>query len=265
MSARHLAAAALLLLAAPGAVRAQTMLDQEQRLIEIHSLLVALPAAQAPGALAPGQASLGVELITIPTIDGTTGGKVQLTASDHTRAFPRPRAALGLALPLGLRGAVGLAYIPPLELNGVSSHLVGGEAGVAWVEGPLAVGLRGQAVYARSRSPVTEPATRDTLRTTVLGGDLAAGWTFAAGALRLTPWAAAGVTRVDGRFTVESDGVVLTRAATGPSLSLGLRAAGWRDLEAAAELVDHPGRLRHLVFRVGWTPNAPWLGGAGPQ
>ena len=42
------------LLFAAGAARAQVMLDQEQRLIEIHSLLIALQPGNAPGAYAPG-------------------------------------------------------------------------------------------------------------------------------------------------------------------------------------------------------------------
>ena len=37
-----------------GAARAQTMLDQEQRLIEIHSLLIALQPGNAPGAYRAG-------------------------------------------------------------------------------------------------------------------------------------------------------------------------------------------------------------------
>jgi len=41
-------------------------------------------------------AFLMAEFIGIPYIDGTTGGKVQITASDRTRIFPRPRIALGL-------------------------------------------------------------------------------------------------------------------------------------------------------------------------
>lgn len=246
--------AAALLSLAPAAAPAQTMLDQEERLVELHSLLVSLPAAQAPGALAPWQASLGLEVITIPDIDGTTGGKVQITASDRTRAFPRPRLALGLPLAGDWRAFAGVAYIPPVEVNGVSSHLGAVEGGVAFAPGPLAVALRGQAVYATSRSPVTEPATRDTLRTTVLGADLSAGWSLEAGPARLTPYAGVGLVRTDGRFRVTSDGALLTSGDTRPVLSLGLRAAGWRDLEAVAELVDHPARLRHFTFRLGWTP-----------
>jgi len=248
------AAVALLLLAGAGAARAQTMLDQEERLVALHSLLVSLPATQAPGALAPWQASLGLEVITIPTIDGTTGGKVQITASDRTRAFPRPRLALGLPLAGDWRAFAGAAYIPPLEVNGVSSHLGAVEGGVAWAPGPLAVALRGQAVYATSKSPVTEPDTRDTLRTSVLGADLSAGWTLAVGPAHLTPYAGVGLARTDGRFRVTSDGALLRSQETRPVLSLGLRVAGWRDVEAVAELVDHPGRLRHATFRVAWTP-----------
>ena len=78
------------------AAQAQTTLDQEQRLIEIHSLLVDVPSSTAPGAYRPGEVSLGLEVIGIPPITGQTGGTVQRTASDHTPLFPRPRLAVGL-------------------------------------------------------------------------------------------------------------------------------------------------------------------------
>jgi len=84
---------------AAGAARAQTMLDQEERLIEIHSLLIALQPGNAPGAYRAGELSLGLELIVIPPIDGITGGKRQITASDQTPVFPRPRLAIGLPAP----------------------------------------------------------------------------------------------------------------------------------------------------------------------
>jgi len=61
---------------AAGSARAQTVLDQQQRLIEIHSLLLALQPDNAPGAYRPGEISLGVEVIGIPTITGQTGGKI---------------------------------------------------------------------------------------------------------------------------------------------------------------------------------------------
>lgn len=255
---RAAALAAALAALAGGPARAQTMLDQEERLIELHSLLVALPSAQAPGALAPWQASLGLEVITIPTIDGTTGGKVQITASDRTGAFPRPRLQLGLPLGAAWRAFAGLAYIPPLEVNGVSSHLGGLEAGLAWVPGALAVAVRGQLVHAVSESPVTDPATRDTLTTDVVGAELAVGYTLDVGPVRLTPWAGLGAVRTDGLFRVASDGAELTSAATTAALTVGLRCVALRELELVAELVDYPDRLRHATFKVAW---APALGG----
>jgi len=244
----------LLLALLPRPATAQTMLDQEERLVELHSLLVALPAAQAPGALAPWQASLGLEVIAIPTIDGTTGGKDQITASDQTSAFPRLRAALGLPLGGAWRAFAGLGYIPPLEVNQVSSHLGALEGGVAWAPGAISVALRGQAVRAVSTSPVTDPATRDTLYTTVLGADLSVGYGLQAGPVRLTPYASAGAVWVDGLFRVSSDGNELTSETTRPALGLGLRAGGWHALEAVIELVDYPERLRTFTFKVAWTP-----------
>jgi len=233
---------------------AQTMIEQEERLVELHSLLVALPAAQAPGALAPWQASLGLEVIAIPTIDGTTGGNEQITASDQTAAFPRLRAALGLPLGDGWRAFAGLGYIPPLEVNGVESHLGALEGGLAWAPGALAVALRGQAVRAVSTSPVTSPATRDTLYTTVLGADVSVGYGLEAGPVRLTPYASAGAVLVDGRFRVSSDGNEVASETTRATLGLGLR-AGWHALEAVIELVDYPERLRTFTCKVAWTPH----------
>ncbi len=252
MSAR--AAAAALLLGLAGAARAQTMLDQEQRLIEIHSLLVALPALEAPGALARWQARVGAEVITIPVIDGTTGGKVQLTASDQARAFPRLRAALGLPLGGDLRGFAGLGYVPPLEVNRVSSNMLGLEAGAAWTRGALAAGLRVHGEWATSKSPVTDPATRDQLVTRIGGADLSAAWRFELGPVGVTPYASAGVARIDGTFTVTSDGHVLTSANTDLALSAGVRLHALDRLEVVAELVAWPGVMVHPGFSVAWTP-----------
>jgi hypothetical protein len=238
----------------PATARAQTMIDQEERLVELHSLLMALPAVQAPGALAPWQASLGLEVLAIPTIDGTTGGNEQITASDRAAAFPRLRLALGLPLGGAFRAFAGVGYIPPVEVNGITCHLGGLEAGLAWTAGALAVALRGQAVRAVAESPVTSPATRDTLHTTVLGAELSVGYGLDAGPVRLTPYASVGGVWVDGLFRVTSDGNEIRSESTRPALGLGLRAGGWHALEAVVELVDYPERLRTFAVKLAWAP-----------
>jgi len=252
---RARAALSLLLLGLGGAARAQTMLDQEQRLIEIHSLLVALPALEAPGALAPWQARFGLEIITIPEIDGTTGGKVQLTASDFASAFPRLRAGVGLPLSGDWRAWTGLGCIPPVEVNQVSSHMLGLEAGAAWTHGPFATGLRLHGEWADSKSPVTDPATRDQLTTWIGGADLSAAWRFELGPVGLTPYASVGVARVDGTFTVTSDGHQLTSTTTDLALSAGLRLLALGQLEVVAELIAWPGVLIHPGFSISWAPS----------
>jgi hypothetical protein len=236
----------LLAATAAGPASAQTMLDQEQRLIEIHSLLLALSPVQAPGALGPGQLSLGLELIGIPYIDGTTGGKVQITASDRTRVFPRPRVALGLPAPEDFHTFVGLSYIPPIAINGVSTNCIALEGGIAWVPGSLAVGLRAHGLYALSKSPVTDPSTKDTLETWEFGGDLSSGYRFDLGPVSLTPYAGLGVVSLDGRFTVTSDAVVLTSQYTGLSLEAGLRLLMFKNWNIVAEVDAYPGRLVHM-------------------
>lgn len=246
----------LLLLAWAAPARAQTMLDQEERLIEIHSLLVALPPLAPPAPYRAGEGSLGLEVVAIPTIDGTTGGKRQITASDRTRAFPRPRLALGLPAPEGFRAFAGIGYIPPIAINGVSSHLGALEAGIAWAPAALSVGVRGHAVYATSLAPVTDPATRDTLRTFEGGADASAGYRLDLGrGWSATPYGGVGVARVVGDFRVTSDGVKLSSRTTDLSLTAGVRLFGGPRLEAVAELVAFPGRLVHPSFRVGWVPD----------
>ncbi len=240
------------LAAAPA--RAQTMLDQEQRLIELHSLLVSLPPANPPGALGAGELSLGVELITIPTIDGQTGGKRQLTASDRTPAFPRLRAALALPAPDGFRASVGLGFIPPLEIAQVQSLFGGVEGEFAWVPGPLALGVQAHFLAAHSTSPVTDPNFRDTLDDWEAGASLGAGYAFELGFASVTPFASAGLARVSGDFKVTSDGYVLSSRTWDALLTGGVRVLLKQRIEAAAELVAIPGRMVHPSFRVAWVP-----------
>lgn len=251
MRRAHLAAALLAALAA-SAARAQTLLDQEERLIDIHSLLLDLPPLQAPGALAPGHVGLGLEVITIPDIDGTTGNKRQITASDRTPLFPRPRVMVGLPAPRGFGAFAGVSYIPPVAIREVSTHYGAAEAGLAWTPGRLRAGVRGHLLYASSRSPVTDAATRDTLETWEYGGDLSAGARLPLAVGILEPYAGAGVVSLRGRFRVTSDGYVLRSRYTGASLHAGLRFLFRERWEGVAELDAYPSRLAHAVFRVGY-------------
>jgi hypothetical protein len=246
------AALALLLAALAGSAGAQTMLDQQQRLIDIHDLLLDLPPVEAPGGLRAGQVTLGMELIGIPLIDGTTGSKTQITASDRTRVFPRPRVAVGLPAPEGWKAFVGFSYIPPVRINEVSTNYGAAEAGIAYAPGDLAAGLRVHGVYAWSESPVTDPNTRDTLRTYGVGADLSSGYRFTVGPGSVTPYGSVGVSYLNGRFRVTSDGVVLTSNDTVPTLVAGVRLLLWERWEAVAELEVVPARLVHPNFRIAY-------------
>ena len=253
MSARGRVAAAARTIAAAPAAMAQTMLDQQQRLIDIHSLLLDLPPLQAPGALEPWTLDLSLEGVTIPVIDGTTGSKVQITASDHTRLFPRPRAALGLPAPRRFRAFVGLSYIPPIRIREVAVNALAAEAGMAWVPGAFRLGLRLHGTIASSDAPVTDPTTRDTLETQSWGADLSAGGRFAASSrLQLEPYAGAGFVAQHGRFRVTSDGNVITSDFTGAALHAGIRALWGRRWEAVTEVSGYPDRLVHVDVRLGY-------------
>jgi len=243
--------ALFLMLVATGA-SAQTMIDQEKRLIDIHSLLMVLQP-EAPGAYAPWQLGAGLEVITIPPIDGTTGGRRQMTASDHTPLFPRPRLALGLPAPADFRAWAGLAYIPPIALREVSAHLGALELGMAWDGGgPVSAGVRVYGVLAEAKSPVTDPSTRDTLDTTLFGADVSGAYRFDLGRVTLTPFAGVGVTHVAGDFHVTSDDALVTSRSTVPGLDAGVRFVMLPGIAAVAEWVVFPGRLVHPVFSISW-------------
>ena len=246
---------ACLIVAAAGAARAQTMLDQEQRLIEVHSLLVDMGALNAPGAYRERDLSLGLEVIVIPGIDGTTGGKRQITASDRTPVFPRLRLALGLPAPEGFRASVGIAYIPPIRLRDVSSHFAELEGEMAYAPGPLALGLRGHVLVARSMSPVTEPTVRDTLDNFEFGANAAAGYRLDFQPGSVTPYASIGITRTVGIFRVTSDAYELSSRTTNPVFAGGMRFLASQRFEVVAELAAFPGRLVHPSFRVAWMPD----------
>ncbi len=253
MSGRaRLVVAVLAVVAAPFA-RAQTMLDQEERLIDIHSLLLDLPPLQAPGALEWRRLDVSLEVVSIPEIDGTTGTKVQITASDRTRLFPRPRVALGLPAPEGFRAFAGLSYIPPVPIRDVTTNALAGEAGIAWVPGTFRLGVRVHGTLATSTAPVTDPATRDTLETQEWGADLSAGGSFAASSrLRLEPYAGGGFVALHGRFRVASDGNVITSDYAGPAWHAGLRALFAARWELVTEVDGYPDRLVHTDVRLGY-------------
>ena len=247
-----------LLMCAAGSARGQTLLGQEQRLIDIHALLLDLPPVDAPGTYRAGQLGVGVEAIGVPPIDGSTGTpgvqgfKRQFTASDRTPVFPRPRVTLGLPAPQSYRAFVGVSYVPPVEVSSVSLHYIGGEAGFAYVPGPLTVGLRAHVLYAQSETPVTDPVLRDRLRVAEFGGDVSAGYLLELGELGVTPYGGVGVSRSHGNFRVTSDGVTLTSDDTAAALHAGVRLLFGARWLGVAEVDAYPGRLVHPNFRVAY-------------
>ena len=110
----------LALLAAPLLARGQTMLDQEQRLIDIHCLLLDLPAVQAPGAF--GGPSRGV-IGYAESNDGITWVKVpqpgpngEALSTGATGEFD----SVGLTTPsVFVDGAFWLMYYAGFDANGV--------------------------------------------------------------------------------------------------------------------------------------------------
>jgi hypothetical protein len=193
-----------------------------------------------------------VEAVLIPHVDGTVGFKHERTASDHTPVFPRPRVMLGLPAPAGLRAFVGLSYLPPLSVGGVSTHYGAVEAGVGYAPGALRLGARAHALFATAHAPVTEPTTKDVLETREAGADLSVGLHLGRKGLELTPYAGAGVVSLAGRFRVTVDGTVLRSTRTTAALDAGARLLVGSRWEVVTELDTYPGRLTHAGFRLGY-------------
>jgi hypothetical protein len=251
-------ALALLALAAAVPARGQDVVSREQRLVDIHALLLDLPRIEAPGALTPGQLDLSAELTAIPPISGDVGPKREITASDHARLFPRARLALGLPAPSGFRAFVGVAYIPPLEINRVSVNSLAAEAGLAWIGGPVRIELRGHGVWARALSPVSAPSVRDRLNVADGGWDLSAGWELRARRLSLTPYATAGQVWTRGDFRSSVDGGTVHSRRTSAALGAGARLLFRDHWEGAVEYSAYPDRLWGPRFRVGYVARLPW-------
>jgi len=239
-------------LLAPRLAGAANPVEQEHRLIDEHSLLLDLPAMQAPAALSPWAIDASLEAVFIPHIDGRVADKVELTASDHTPVFPRPRIMIGLPAPAGLRAFAGVSYIPPVTVSQVSTHYIAGEVGLGLAPGLLRLGVRGHALYATTRSPVTEPSTRDVLETREVGAELSVGVHLGRGALAVEPYASAGAVSLAGRFRVTVDGAVLRSVYNGPSFAGGVRLLVRKRLEVVTELDAYPGRLTHAAVRFGY-------------
>ena len=241
-----------LLLCAAGPARAQTMLDQQQRLMDIHALLLDLPPVDAPAALRPGALSLGVEIIGVPPIDGTTGNKKQITASDQTPLFPRPRVALGLPAPANFRAFVGLAYVPPIQLGNIKVNYIAGEGGFGYAPGALQVGLRAHVYRAITQSPVTDPVITDTFRVTGYGGELSGAYRLQLDALEVTPYGGIGVVRTNSDFRVTTDDVLLTSSDTSAAVNGGVRLVLGRRWLGVVEVDLYPGRLVHPNIRLAY-------------
>ncbi len=233
---------------------------RERRLVDIHALLLDLPALGAPGALAPGQLDLGVEVTGIPAISGDVGAadKRELTASDHARLYPRPRVALGLPAPPGFRAFAGAAYIPPVEISSITVNSLGAEAGMAWVGGPLHLGVRVHGVLAHALSPVSSPHVRDRLNVVEGGWDLRAGYALRLGKLALTPYAGVGQVWTKGDYRSSVDGGTVHSTHTVAALEAGARVLFHDHWEGALEYSVYPGRLWNPRVRVGYVVNLGW-------
>jgi hypothetical protein len=251
------AAAVLGLLAALPA-RAQDVLEEEQHLVDIHALLLDLAPIQAPGALASGELDLGVEVTGIPPISGDVGPTREITASDHARLYPRPRLALGLPAPRGFRAFVGAGYIPPIEINQITVHSLGIEAGMAWASGRLRLGLAGHAAFAHALSPVSSPDVQDRLDVTEGGWDARAGYELRLRKLAVTPYAGGGQVWTKGDYRSSVDGGTVHSTQGGPAFYAGARLLFHDHWEGVLEYSVYPDHLWNPRVRLGYVVNLGW-------
>ena len=233
------------------------MLDQEQRLIEIHSLLVALPALQAPGALAP-LAGRGSAWRSSPSRSSTAPPAARPSSPPPTSPAP----SRGCARRWACRWAAPGAPSPGWATSRPSRSTRSAPTCSAWRPAPAwsARPVRGRASACTAsgptrRSPVTDPATRDQLVTRIGGADLSAAWR-----LRARPRRAHALRRPRRR----PGGRHLHRHQRRPPADQhhhrprALRghppAGASGQLEVVAELIAWPGVLVHPGFSLAWVP-----------
>jgi hypothetical protein len=241
------------LLAAPGLARAQTTLtDNEHRLMEIHSLLLDLPPVQAPAVLSPRQLAVSLEAVLVPFISGDAPPYHDITASDHSRVFPRPRVQLGLPGPGDFRAFVGASYVPPIEFRGVRTHYFAAEGGLGLTPGRWLLGARLHALVAEVHTSVTDPNTTDPLKTFEYGADGSAGYRVGDGPFQVQPYGGLGLVTFHSHFHVTVDGTNLTRDHTNAVFFGGLRCELGPRWETVAEVVSYPDRLTHVDLRLGY-------------
>ena len=219
--------------------------------------LAAYTTLGSPVRLAPGQLELGGELAHVPTVSdearriGFDG--IKLEDMNKSPVFGRLRARLGL----GGGWALGIGFVPPVEVDGATPLMLGASVGGVIWDGTARLGVRAQAQWGRFQGDITcdaetvaggtdltlnpfqcEAISDDELTQAAVGGELVASLPNST----VTPYVSFGVTRLTSEFQVnarysgvqgddllKTDGMVWT--ATG---GVTIHATSRLDLTAAA-------------------------------
>ena len=223
------------------------MLDQEQRLIEIHSLLLACRRSRRPGRCAPASWRLGA---------GADRHPVHRRHHRRRRRRSPPPTGPGCSRALGSRwgsprrmtsGPSSASRTSrPSAINGVSTNYIAARGGHRVDARPSRRWRCAVTTSTRCRgppSPIRTPGTRSTPARAAPTWGSVAGSTSSRCPSRLT--LERGSCRSSGNFTVTSDGYVLHSSYTGVALQAGLRVLMDGHWQVVGEVDAYPGRLVH--------------------
>lgn len=233
---------------------------QQNFLLNYFSLSTTLSPLHAPVPHEPGRGTIGLEVFVIPPLSCERRLVLNSSKTEDTNkapVAPRPRATFAFPQVGPVVPYAGVAYVPPVTINGVRNVIVSGEIGVGLpLESGVQLGARYHATMLKTIGEIATPfvegaeAYDEFYSGSTFGLDLSAGYAFE----RVTPYIAAGFTDVSTFFLIGDDLFVgeNTTPFFGFVGSVGAQATLGEHIDLAGELYTAPGYLYTGRLRIGY-------------
>jgi hypothetical protein len=196
--------------------------QQYLNLLNFYAVTMGISPLSSPAALEGFKLVPSLELSGIPQLDCVERAVFGGYKTEHTNkspVFPRLRVTAGYALDVGgmtFSFYGGLSGVPPVKLLGVTTGIIGGEAGVGFLLAKrLELGLRGTFLVGKVVGDLAgpfdpaDPAIDDEYKDRVFSVEVGAGYRVLDGDIRVTPYLGLGITGVSATMLVGEDGVLV--------------------------------------------------------
>jgi hypothetical protein len=203
----------------------------------------------------PGHGAIGIHLNVMPPLSCERRYVLEWTKTEDTNKSPvLPRLSATFALPAIKDLAVfygGLAFLPPILINGTRNVVIGVEGGVGFLAHPhVEAGVRAHASMQRTYGdiatafdPATEPAVDDVFVASTWGVDAVVSFPVEVGQQELEPFVSFGYLDASTFFFVGDSRFVANNLHpyAGLALAVGLDTLLAKHLRLGAELYAAPG------------------------